>query len=223
VCRRTLVKQFCKSVVEQYDDIKEKGDFQLKVKHSSRVAKNAEKVAELNGLDVEFSYIIGLLHDIGRFEQTKRDLKFNQDHIFDHGDYGAELIENSEFIKNFTKEEAYMIIKAVKNHNKLAIEEGLDEKTNTYCKMIKDADKTDILYLVSEYEYEKDEVSQSVIDDFNRGELVRTRNVKTRQDLLIHMLSYIHDIHFEPTYDLIEESMSILKSKCIHLDKLNKF
>ena len=41
------------------------------IAHSTNVAYVAEKLGELSGLDPEKSYIMGLLHDIGRGQDRK--------------------------------------------------------------------------------------------------------------------------------------------------------
>ena len=39
--------------------------------------------------------VIGLLHDIGRFEQEAQYHTFNDFKSMDHGDYGAEYLKNN--------------------------------------------------------------------------------------------------------------------------------
>lgn len=59
--------------VKKYD----LNDFKIKLKlsHSIRVEQYAKQIAqsiELNDEDVEIATMIGLFHDVGRFEQIKR-------------------------------------------------------------------------------------------------------------------------------------------------------
>ena len=54
--------------------------------------KNSEYLSNklnLSKTDKELAKIIGLYHDIGRFEQDKRYDSFNDKKTFDHGDYGV--------------------------------------------------------------------------------------------------------------------------------------
>lgn len=54
----------------------------IKRKHSLRVMKNCEKLAiylGLNNEEIELAKLIGLLHDIGRFEQAKQMKTFRED------------------------------------------------------------------------------------------------------------------------------------------------
>lgn len=66
-------KNVFKDFLEQYED-KEHLSFKLKVAHTYHVAENARKIAEKLNLcreDIKLAELIGLLHDIGRFEELK--------------------------------------------------------------------------------------------------------------------------------------------------------
>ena len=80
--------------VEQFDLTDER--IQRKKFHSIRVQKISEKIAEdlkLNEEYIDIASLIGLLHDIGRFEQEKQYHTFDDNKSFDHGDYGAILLK----------------------------------------------------------------------------------------------------------------------------------
>ena len=67
-------------------------DIKYKYNHSYRVMKKSEYLSNklnLSKTDKELAKIIGLYHDIGRFEQDKRYDSFNDKKTFDHGDYGV--------------------------------------------------------------------------------------------------------------------------------------
>ena len=54
--------------------------FNLKVVHTYHVAENAKEIAEklnLDQEDIELAELIGLLHDIGRFEELKVTKELN--------------------------------------------------------------------------------------------------------------------------------------------------
>ena len=67
----------------------------LKFEHTYRVTTLQEKYAKLLGFskdDIEIAKIIGLTHDLGRFEQIKRYNTY-MDHVsLDHGSYAAKLL-----------------------------------------------------------------------------------------------------------------------------------
>ena len=64
------------------DNYEEKSDvsFKLKVIHTYHVADNAREIAKklnLSKEDIELAELIGLLHDIGRFEELKITKELN--------------------------------------------------------------------------------------------------------------------------------------------------
>jgi putative nucleotidyltransferase with HDIG domain len=73
--------------------------------------------------DKRLAHIIGLYHDIGRFEQDKVFNSFYDIKTFDHGDYGVEVLFEQGLIREIPIEEKYykIIEKAIKNHNKYNI------------------------------------------------------------------------------------------------------
>ena len=123
----------------------------LKYDHSIRVAELSLKYARKLGFyeeDINLAYIIGLLHDIGRFEQAKRFDSFVDLETIDHADLGCEILFEQNIIKKFDIDEKYyeIIKKVIRNHNKHEIEPGLNEQELLHAKLIRDTDKLDILY-----------------------------------------------------------------------------
>ncbi len=67
----------------------------LKVEHAKRVADLCERIAKSEGLrqaDVDLAWLIGLLHDIGRFEQVRRWDTFSDMRSTSHAALGAEVL-----------------------------------------------------------------------------------------------------------------------------------
>ena len=127
----------------------------LKKNHILRVADNAKKIAislNLTKEEIELSYLIGICHDIGRFEQVRLyDTFSDKDTNMDHAAYSNKVLFADGLIRKFTDIDKYdsIIKKAVYNHNKLKLEQDLDKKEELYCKIIRDADKLDVLYLLN--------------------------------------------------------------------------
>ena len=75
--REKALKTF-NTYVSKYNTEDEK--IKLKIEHIQRVAKNANDIAEnlnLSKEDIDLAWLIGLLHDIGRFEQVRLYHTFN--------------------------------------------------------------------------------------------------------------------------------------------------
>ena len=69
-----------KKFLELYKESQNEDGFELKVIHTYHVAENSKELAKklkLNDEDIKLAELIGLLHDIGRFEELKVLNKFD--------------------------------------------------------------------------------------------------------------------------------------------------
>ena len=198
--------------------------------HSYRVMQNAGKIAEslnLNKDEIELSKLIGLLHDIGHFETIKIKDILKEKTKIDHGDLGAEILQNNSYIRKFIQEDKYdsIILKAIKNHNKFKIEDGLSKQEMLFSKIIRDADKLDIYYEGKEMfwtkkeqieEINNDVITNDIIDFFGKH-ILWDRNInKTKLDGVIHVLAFMFGINFKYDFEVIKKEDYINKI-------LNKF
>ncbi|MCR4674699.1 MAG: HD domain-containing protein, partial [Lachnospiraceae bacterium] len=79
----------------------------LKVEHTYRVAGIAQRIASSLSTEdafVDFAWFLGLLHDVGRFEQIKRYNTFNDGASVDHAEFGADLLFGEGLIFDFLPE-----------------------------------------------------------------------------------------------------------------------
>ena len=109
------------------------GKIKLKIRHTFGVITLSEYIAKdlnLKEEDIELAKIIALLHDIGRFEQIKVFDDFRDYETLDHAELGVKILFEDNLIRNFIEEDTYdnIILKAIKNHNKLNIEDNLNEQ-----------------------------------------------------------------------------------------------
>jgi len=133
-----------------------------KVEHTIRVAENCRQIAKslcLEGDSVELAWFLGLLHDIGRFEQVRRYGTFIDSVSLDHAEFGADLLFREKLIRlfpaeNLTEEQRVLLETAIRLHNKLVLPADLDERTELFCDIIRDADKVDIFRVVCELSFE---------------------------------------------------------------------
>ena len=169
--RKNVINTFAE-YVRNYDPSDEK--IKLKIDHTYRVAGLCQRIAESLGLsepDVDIAWLLGMLHDIGRFEQIRRFGTFNDAQSVDHAEFGADLLFKEGLIRKFAEgyyeecelarsgnEEAEQIIKnnehhnkdtgllemAIRQHNKYRVKEDLTERQRMFCDILRDADKVDI-------------------------------------------------------------------------------
>lgn len=131
-----------------------------KAAHSYRVAAIAERIARSLGQEelVDFAWLLGLLHDIGRFEQARKYRTFVDSESVDHAELGADILFKEGLINRFPAEplpEGWQNIAeiAIRQHNKLTLPEDLDENTRTLSDILRDADKVDIFRVLTEISY----------------------------------------------------------------------
>lgn len=169
--RKNVINAFAE-YVRNYAPSDEK--IKLKIDHTYRVAGLCQRIAESLGLsepDVDIAWLLGMLHDIGRFEQIRRFGTFNDAQSVDHAEFGADLLFKEGLIRKFAEgyyeecelarsgnEEAEQMIKnnehhnkdtgllemAIRQHNKYRVKEDLTERQRMFCDILRDADKVDI-------------------------------------------------------------------------------
>lgn len=192
-----------------------------KIYHSLRVMEVSKKIAEnlnLTKEQIDLATLIGLLHDIARFEQRKRYGTYYDKKSVDHGDLAVELLEENNFIRTFIEDNKYddIIKVAIKNHNKYEIE-PLDGEKLLQAKIIKDADKIDIFFQLA-YQFAKDknaiensEISEDYIKQLKEGKCIYRNADESAIDELVLITSFIYDIHFDSSLRLIKEENYIGK------------
>lgn len=191
----------------------------LKIDHIERTSTIARKIAEslkLEKEEIELAELIGLLHDIGRFEQIRKYHTFNDSSSIDHGEFGARILFEKGLIRRFIEDSQYdQIIKtAILNHNQAKIEEGLDTKTLLHSKIIRDADKTDIFYILTieekraiyqKAEFSEEKISDEIYKEFKEEKLIYYPNMTNNADLVVAHFVYLYDLNFPYSLQYIWE------------------
>ena len=205
------------------------GGIKLKVVHTYKVVEKSEYIAKSLGLDEEnitLAKVIGLLHDIGRFEQVKKNNDFSDNTGFNHADYGVKVLFKDNMIRKFVTDQKYdkIIEKAIYNHNKYKIEEGLNEIELLHSKMIRDADKLDNFRVKEKEDFKNmflnqynaetinyEEVSTKVYNDFMQHKCIKLMDRKTQIDYWVCVIAFIFDFYFTVSLEYIKENEYIDK------------
>ena len=117
----------------------------LKIEHTFRVAVLCEKIAASLGMaedERDLAWFTGLLHDVGRFEQLRNYGTFIDAESIDHAMYGAQILFDEGKIRDYTEDscEDGLLRTVVGVHSAYRIPEGLDERTQRFCHILRDAD-----------------------------------------------------------------------------------
>lgn len=216
-------KKAFKEYVKKYNPEDEK--IKIKIVHIERVAENSKRIAEnlnLSQEDIELAELIGLLHDIGRFEQVRLYHTFVDKDSINHGEYGAKVLFEDGLIRKFIKDDKFdRIIKlAIVNHNRADIEEGLTEREKLHAKIIRDADKADIFTILisgdkkaiwEKADLSDDKISDEIYREFVEDKRINYKERKTSADILVSHFNYVYDLNFPETRKIIRDNKYIDK------------
>lgn len=220
-------KEFIK-YTEQYN--LENENIKRKQLHSIRVMELSKEIAtklEMSQEDIDIATLIGLLHDIARFEQYTQFQTFRDLESFDHGDYAIKILEKD--IRKYIETDSYddIIKTAIKNHNKYQIEEGLKDKKLIFAKIVRDADKLDILYESVEMfwngienQINDSKISEDVMKEFkNNKQITRKKNISNIPSVneVISVIAFIFDMNFKESFQILQKEDYINKI----LDRFN--
>ncbi len=198
----------------------------LKISHIERVSQKAKELAislNFSQEDINLAELIGLLHDIGRFEQIRIYNTFMDKDSVNHAEYGVKVLFEDGLIRKFIKEDAYdnIIKKAILNHNRgyLNIDKDLNKKELLHTKLIRDADKLDIFYFLNMENMnvlygnniEKQKINKEVYREFFEDKYINYKNINSGLDLAIAHFAYIYDFNYKFTLQKIKEDKFLTK------------
>lgn len=217
--KREKVKEAFAFYVNAYNQKDQK--IKLKIDHTYRVAELCDRISEsleLSNEDRELAWLIGMLHDIGRFEQLRQYGTFIDADSMDHAEYGVEILFLEGKIRDFIDSSAAddMIQTAVGNHSAFKLPENLTKRERMFCNIIRDADKIDILkvnsltpfediYNVSTEELKQAEVSKEVLESFYEEHAIAKKYKKTPADHIVGPISLVYELIFPISHQIMME------------------
>lgn len=198
----------------------EDSKIKLKIEHTFHVSDLSERIACAVGADPELAWLIGILHDIGRFEQIRRYNTFSDALSVDHAALGADILFRGGLIVKFssdlTNDQCRVIEMAVRNHSTLSLPGGLTQEEKLYCNIIRDADKLDgfrvncetpleDIYNVSAHDLRTSSVSSDVKECFNRKTTVPRQLRSSPIDNLVSILCWTFELIYPISIKLAKE------------------
>jgi len=198
---------------------KQKRNFDIKRGHSIRVANFSAQLAEKLEFSFEeqkLAYFIGLFHDVGRFKQLVEFDTFSDTKSVDHAEYSVDVLNEEGVFEKFKIDNVDVVITAIKNHNKLKLPEKLPEHELRFAKLIRDADKIDILKVLTKYYSKRNgvanhtltwelpkgsSVSKSVSKEILNEKLVSKENVVSEIDVKIMQMSWVYDFNYRHSFE----------------------
>ena len=223
---RQRVKEQFASYTRDYDP--EDTKIALKIAHTYRVADHCEQIARSIGLsddEVEFAWLSGMLHDIGRFEQVKRYNTFIDSQSVDHAEFGADLLFGEDgFIFDYIDDRSWdpMMEIVIRQHNKYRMDESIEGKTLVFCNILRDADKVDILrvnvetpmeeiYNVTEDVLLESGVSEKVMEQVRERHAINRDIMTSPAEHLIGHIALTFELVYPKSHELAKEQGYLFK------------
>lgn len=229
--------RFFKSWFEDYtnsfssEDPEVEANLRYKKEHSLRVRDYIVTIGQDLHLDTDqmlLAEFIGNFHDIGRFEQYTKYHTFKDHRSEDHGELGLAVLESHQILNGrLDGSEKEIIYTAIKNHNQRVIQENLAGDTLMFCKLIRDADKLDILdqvisfyenpkqmpYLAVESNHDDKSYTQEIIQGILNGKQISYSHVKTPVDIKLTRLSWLLDLTFLTSLEIAKRKQYLERLK----------
>lgn len=215
-------------------------NFNLKIEHSYRVCFEILDIGKSLGLthqELNLAEMIALFHDIGRFEQFMRFGTFSDSKSIDHALLSIKVLNKNSMFDKLDRKAKKVIYKSIYNHNKLVTsDKNLTEQQEVFMKMIRDADKLDILYIFSDY-YEKrdkesnsaaeldlpdtDFISESFFYNIMNLKPIKYSDLKSLTEFKLLKFGWVYDLNFKRSFEIIKER-GFLESIYNTLPKIEK-
>jgi putative nucleotidyltransferase with HDIG domain len=202
-------------------DVQENID--LKKKHTIRVREailDIGKSIDLNEEKICLAETCALLHDIGRFEQYRRYGTFSDSKSENHAALGVRIIRKHDVLKNFSSYARKIIIRSVGCHNMSSVPQKNNRDWVLFLKLLRDADKIDILYVVTEYYKnsvsgsnkalelhlpDTDIISDAIYAPLVKGQIAYVKDLRSLNDFKLYQMGWIYDLNFLRSLQIIKE------------------
>jgi len=200
------------------DDEFVNANIKMKEEHTIRTCKEMTYLAEqlnLTNNQKRIAKVISLFHDIGRFEQFIRYRTYNDPRSVNHCLLGLEVLRQKKVLEEVEKKERELIEKAIEYHGLRKLPRDLDGRCLLFSKLIRDADKIDVLRVVTEYYREHRDnpeafklelefpdgpgYSDEIVEKVLRGQLIDYNEMRTLNDMKLCQLGWVRDVNFVVT------------------------
>lgn len=205
------------------DDADIQAHVRLKEDHTARVCDYMGQLAGSLRLSPEqetLARLVALFHDVGRFRQYTKYRTFNDFRSEDHACLGVRILRETGVLTELPPAQQALVQKAVRYHNGREIPRD-DADTVFFARMIRDADKLDILAMITSEnallrmlpmpEYGGQQVSAPTLDCILGGQVARFEHIRTAADLLLFRMSWVFDMNFPWTFQMVQQRQYLEK------------
>lgn len=196
----------------------------LKYDHTLRVADEALGIGKALGLD-DFSLavaeITALFHDVGRFEQYRRFRTFSDKKSLNHALFGVEILREHKVLDRLEPSLRQLILDVVACHNRATLSEDMEPRTLFFSRLLRDADKLDIWWVLTEYYRMKAAgetnetieldlpdtpgTSESIRESLVKNQVILFDSMKNLNDFKLFQAGWVYDLYFTPALERMRE------------------
>lgn len=190
----------------------------LKRKHCLLVMEEARALALDIGLEprlTELATVAGLTHDVGRFPQYRRYGTFRDADSADHAVLGLQVLARQGALAAFERRDRRLVRGAIVAHNRRALPRALlrgdDQQALTLARIVRDADKLDIVRVMIEHfnapgskdpvvfmglPDHPDKINEALVEAIEAGTIGSYAAMTSVNDFALLLLSWINDMAF---------------------------
>jgi putative nucleotidyltransferase with HDIG domain len=196
----------------------DRASMELKLNHSLRVMQEAERIASsLDATDraLRLSLLAALLHDVGRFPQYSRYRTFKDQISVNHALLGFRTLRQEVVLNDLPAVDRKLVLQCVLLHNKPRLPPSLPPDLDFALRVVRDADKLDIVSVVLPYLEDPDlsgseavtlgladhpgRYSGSVLRRLRTGQPVSYADMTYRNDFRLLLAGWVFDLNYAKT------------------------
>lgn len=189
----------------------------LKIDHTDRVCANIRILG--NALDLPDTHMrlaetVGLLHDVGRFEQFKRFGTFNDRQSLNHAALGVDVLKKNAVLGSLEANEQAVVTNAVRFHNAPALPGNRSPENILFMRLVRDADKLDIWKVfadcyrshqppepaIVQHLPDQPTWAEPIIEAIILKRVAKFGDMKSLNDFKLLQLSWVFDLNFPETF-----------------------
>jgi hypothetical protein len=195
----------------------------LKRDHTRRTCEEILYLANklsLSDNEMRIAEAVALLHDVGRFPQFAVYRTYNDIRSVDHGALGVQVLREEGTLKSLDADEKLWLETAIAYHGKKSLPEHINGQALFFLKLIRDADKIDILRIVIQMFQENREnqegafldlpdipqISPEVLDSVLQRKPIEYGRLRTLNDFKLCQIGWVYDMNFPASLERLESA-----------------
>jgi len=184
-------------------------EVEMKISHTFMVRDHCKEIAQwlrLSEHDIKLATIIGLFHDLGRFNQALWYGTMNDRITGSHGDMSVEVFLKDAPHTGMSDYDKHFVTEALRYHNHFKIPDNLSPRAKLFTKLVRDADKMDIFrFYTNKEETSKfrfiivdgeGERSPELVERLLQGKNLHINELKNPNDRVLMQISLVYDLNF---------------------------